>query len=149
MSSSLEDRVRLLTDRAIAAKTQSELDAILPELKAAIRDYIRYLRAIAVETVPEAFRTIAKRQRNQTAIDLRSVLFDNIETLYDGFVRGACVDGIFNSLTSLEKRGTLFIGVGKERTKHLNLLVVCHDTLAPSIRCWMYPRRCHTPSHCI
>jgi hypothetical protein len=53
--SSLEDRIRLLTDRAIAAKTQSELDAILPELKAAIRDHIRYLRAIAVETIPEAF----------------------------------------------------------------------------------------------
>jgi hypothetical protein len=47
----------LLTDRAIAAKTQSELDAILPELKAAIRDHIRYMRAIAVETVPEAFGT--------------------------------------------------------------------------------------------
>ena len=55
MSSSLEDRIRLLTDRAIAAKTQSELDAILPELKAAIRDHIRYVRAIAVETIPEAF----------------------------------------------------------------------------------------------
>jgi hypothetical protein len=55
MSSSLEDRIRLLTDRAIAAKTQSELDAVLPELKAAIRDHIRYLRAIAVETIPEAF----------------------------------------------------------------------------------------------
>jgi hypothetical protein len=57
MSSSLEERIRLLTDQAIAAKTQSELDAILPELKAAIRDYIRYLRAIAIETVPEAFGT--------------------------------------------------------------------------------------------
>jgi hypothetical protein len=55
MSSSLEDRVRLLTDRVLAAKTQSEVDAILPELKAAIRDHIRYLRAIAVETIPEAF----------------------------------------------------------------------------------------------
>src|SRR6266852_7503152 len=54
MSSSLEDRIHLLTDRAIAAKTQSELDAILPELKGAIRD-VRYLRAIAAETVPEAF----------------------------------------------------------------------------------------------
>jgi hypothetical protein len=60
MSSSLEDRIRLLTDRAIAAKTQNELDAILPELKAAIRDHIRYLRAIAVETVPEAFGTQRK-----------------------------------------------------------------------------------------
>jgi hypothetical protein len=55
MSSSLEERVRLLTDQAIAAKTQSELDAILPKLKAAIRDHIRYVRAIAVETIPEAF----------------------------------------------------------------------------------------------
>jgi hypothetical protein len=53
MSSSLEDRIRLLTDRAIAAKTQSELDAILPELKAAITDHIRYVRAIVVETIPK------------------------------------------------------------------------------------------------
>jgi hypothetical protein len=57
MSSSLEYRIRLLTDQAIAAKTQSELDAILPELKAAIRDHIRYLRAVAVEKIPEAFGT--------------------------------------------------------------------------------------------
>jgi hypothetical protein len=55
MSSSLEDRIRLLTDRAIAAKTETELDAILPELKAAIRDHIRYVRAIVVETIPEVF----------------------------------------------------------------------------------------------
>jgi hypothetical protein len=55
MSSSLEDRIRLLTDQAIAAKTQSELDVILPELKTAIRDHVRYLRAVAVETVPEVF----------------------------------------------------------------------------------------------
>jgi hypothetical protein len=55
MPSSLQDRVRLLTDRVLAAKTQSEVDAILPELNAAIRDHIRYLRAIAVETIPETF----------------------------------------------------------------------------------------------
>jgi hypothetical protein len=55
MSCSLEDRIRLLTEQAIAAKTQDELGAVLPELKAAIRDHIRYLRAIAVETIPEAF----------------------------------------------------------------------------------------------
>jgi hypothetical protein len=55
MSYSLEHRIRVLTDRAIAAKTQSELDAILPELKAAITDHIRYVRAIVVETIPEAF----------------------------------------------------------------------------------------------
>ena len=60
MSSSLEDRIRLLTDRAIAAKTQSELNTILPELKAAIRDHIRYVRAVVVETIPEAFGTLSK-----------------------------------------------------------------------------------------
>ena len=54
MSSSLEDRIRLLTDRAIAARTQSELDAIVPELKTALRDYVCYLRAVAVETIPAA-----------------------------------------------------------------------------------------------
>ena len=53
--SSLEDRVRLLCDRAIAAKSQAELDAILPELRAAIRDHIRYVRAVALETIPKVF----------------------------------------------------------------------------------------------
>jgi len=60
MSSSLEDHIRLLTDRAIAAKSQNELEAILPELKAASRDHIRYVRAIAIETVPEVFGTESK-----------------------------------------------------------------------------------------
>lgn len=55
MPLSLEERVRTLCDQAIAAKTQAELDSILPELKTAIRDHIRYLRAIAVEVIPEAF----------------------------------------------------------------------------------------------
>src|ERR1700730_5841499 len=55
MSSSLEDRIRLLTDRAIAAKTQSELEAILRELKAAIRAQFGHQRSVVVETVPEAF----------------------------------------------------------------------------------------------
>ena len=55
MPSSLEDRVRLLCDRAIAANTQAELDAVLPELRAAIGDHIRYVRAIVVDTIPEAF----------------------------------------------------------------------------------------------
>ena len=53
--SSLEDRIRLLCDRAIAAKTQTELDAILPDLRAAIRDHIRYVRDVALETIPEVF----------------------------------------------------------------------------------------------
>lgn len=55
--SSLEERVRVLCDKAIAAKTQAELDAILPELKAAVRDHIRHVRAMAIETIPEAFGT--------------------------------------------------------------------------------------------
>jgi uncharacterized membrane protein len=58
--SSLEDRIRLLTDQAIAAKTQREVDAILQELNAAIRDHIRYLRAIVLDTIPEAFGTESK-----------------------------------------------------------------------------------------
>jgi hypothetical protein len=60
MSSSLEDRIRLLTDRAIAANTETELETILPELKTAIGDHIRYVRAVVVETIPEAFRTLSK-----------------------------------------------------------------------------------------
>ena len=58
--SSLEDRVRILCDQAIAARTQAELDAILPELKAAIKDHIRYVRVVAVETIPEVFGTRSK-----------------------------------------------------------------------------------------
>jgi hypothetical protein len=52
-----EERIRVLTDRAIAARTQSELEDVLPELKSAIRDHIRYVRAMAFETLPEAFAT--------------------------------------------------------------------------------------------
>jgi hypothetical protein len=55
MSSSLENRVRVLCDQAIAARSQAELDAILPALKAAIRDHIRYVRTIALHAIPEAF----------------------------------------------------------------------------------------------
>jgi hypothetical protein len=51
----LQERVQLLCDRAIFANTRAELDAVLPELQTAIRDYIRYVRAIALETIPEAF----------------------------------------------------------------------------------------------
>ena len=58
--SSLEDRVRVLCEGVIAAKTQTELDAILPELKAAIQNHIRYVRAIALETIPVAFGTHSK-----------------------------------------------------------------------------------------
>ena len=53
--SSLEDRVRELCAQAVASKTEAELRVVLPQLQAAIRDHIRYLRAIAVEVIPEAF----------------------------------------------------------------------------------------------
>ena len=59
MSSSLEDRIRLLTDRAIAANTETERD-YSPELKTAIGDHIRYVRAVVVETIPEAFGMLSK-----------------------------------------------------------------------------------------
>ncbi len=53
--SSLEDRVRLLCAQAVAAKTDAEINAVLPQLRAAIQDHVRYLRAIAVEVIPEVF----------------------------------------------------------------------------------------------
>ncbi len=52
---SLEERVQEGCAQAIAAKNQAELEIILPQLQAAIRDHIRYLRAIAVEAIQEAF----------------------------------------------------------------------------------------------
>ena len=64
--SSLEERVQDLCAQAIAAKSQAELDLILPQLQAAIRDHIRYLRAVAVEAIPEAFG------RDSNAADLMS-----------------------------------------------------------------------------
>jgi len=51
------DRVRLLTDQAVAAKTQREVDAILQELNAAIKEHLRHIRANALEMIPEAFGT--------------------------------------------------------------------------------------------
>jgi hypothetical protein len=60
-ASGLEDRIRILCDQAIATKTQAELDTILPELKAAIRDHTRYVRAVAVETIPDL---VGKRSKS-------------------------------------------------------------------------------------
>ena len=51
---SLEDRVRQL--QAIATKSEVEMSVLFPQLQAAIYDHIRYLRAIAVEVIPETFR---------------------------------------------------------------------------------------------
>ena len=54
--SSLEERVRDLCAQAAAAKNQADVSVILPKLQAAIRDHVSYLRAIAVEVIPQAFR---------------------------------------------------------------------------------------------
>jgi hypothetical protein len=48
MSPNLEDRIRLLIDQAMAAETDGELDVILTELKNAIREHIRYVRAVSI-----------------------------------------------------------------------------------------------------
>jgi hypothetical protein len=48
MSPNLEEHIRLLTDQAMAAETDGELDAILTELKAAIIEHIRYVRAVSI-----------------------------------------------------------------------------------------------------
>jgi hypothetical protein len=53
--SSLEDRVRELCAQAVAAKTEADLGIVLPQLQGAIRDHILYLRAIALDVIPEAF----------------------------------------------------------------------------------------------
>jgi hypothetical protein len=55
MPSGLEDRIRQLCAQAIAAKSEAELQFISPQLRKAIRDHIRYCRALAVEVIPEAF----------------------------------------------------------------------------------------------
>ena len=53
--SSLQDRVRTLCFQVTAAKTDAEIRALLPQLQAAIHDHIDYLRAVAIEVIPEAF----------------------------------------------------------------------------------------------
>ena len=61
--SSLEDRVRKLCAQVAAAKTDVEVSVILPQLQAAMPDHIRYLRAIAVDAIPEAI------ERDSSAAD--------------------------------------------------------------------------------
>jgi hypothetical protein len=56
--SSLQDRVRALCVQVTVAKTEAEMSALLPQLQAAIRDHIDYIRAVALEVIPEAFRRV-------------------------------------------------------------------------------------------
>jgi len=55
MPSGLEDRIHQLCAQATATKSEAELEFILPQLRKAIQDHIRYCRALAVEVIPEAF----------------------------------------------------------------------------------------------
>jgi hypothetical protein len=81
--SSPENRIQLLCARAITAKTQAELDVILPELKAAIRDHIRYLRVIALETIPQVFGNHGKAAERPIPTKPLSEALDR--TGYDAF----------------------------------------------------------------
>jgi hypothetical protein len=45
----LEDRIRNLSAQAVAATDLAELDAILKELRVALRKHVEYLRKIASE----------------------------------------------------------------------------------------------------
>jgi hypothetical protein len=48
MSPNLEDRIRLLIDQAMAAETDVQLNEILTELKNAIKEHIRFVRAVSI-----------------------------------------------------------------------------------------------------
>jgi membrane protein YdbS with pleckstrin-like domain len=56
--SNLQDRVRALCVQVTTANTEAEISALPPQLQAAIRDHIDYLRAVATELIPEAFRRL-------------------------------------------------------------------------------------------
>jgi hypothetical protein len=50
--SSLEDRITDLCARVAAAKSLAEMDVLLPQMRAAVRDQIADLRALEVEMTP-------------------------------------------------------------------------------------------------
>jgi hypothetical protein len=45
----------MLCAQDAAARSEAELDNVLPQLRTGIRDHRNYVRAIAVEGIPEAF----------------------------------------------------------------------------------------------
>ena len=55
-----EDRVRELSARATAAKTDAELLPVLLQLQSAIAEQIRRIRLIAAKEIPRAFRSNSK-----------------------------------------------------------------------------------------
>jgi hypothetical protein len=56
MPSPLEDRVRELCVAAVAAQNGVALDQVLPQLQAAIKEYIQETRVRAVEVISRTFR---------------------------------------------------------------------------------------------
>jgi hypothetical protein len=76
--SSLDERVRKLCAQVAAAKTETELRVILPQLQAAIHDQIRYLRAIAVEVIPQAFQ----RDNKSSFKDAARILDDSLDSKF-------------------------------------------------------------------
>jgi hypothetical protein len=57
VSSLLEERIRELCDRLAAAKDDAALDQIIPQLRAAIKEYVQDIRLRAAEVIPRTFRS--------------------------------------------------------------------------------------------
>jgi hypothetical protein len=62
MPSPLEDRMRELCGHAVAAQNDIALDRVIPQLQAAIREYIRETRTRASEVIPRTFRSDSDKQ---------------------------------------------------------------------------------------
>jgi hypothetical protein len=57
MTSPLEDRIRELCLKAAAAQNETALDQVIPQLRAAIKEYIHETRIRAAEVIPRTFRS--------------------------------------------------------------------------------------------
>jgi hypothetical protein len=55
-----EERISDLCSQATAATDQTELDIILPQLQAALREHVRNARVVAKDTIPKAFHNDSK-----------------------------------------------------------------------------------------
>jgi hypothetical protein len=56
MSSPLEDRIRELCNKVAAAESDTLLDQVIPQLGAAIKEYVHDTRIRAAEVIPRTFR---------------------------------------------------------------------------------------------
>jgi len=52
----LEDRIRVLCTLALAARNETALNVVLPQLQAALAEHIQHTREMAVQEIPRAFR---------------------------------------------------------------------------------------------